>query len=519
MNETTTQTTAPNTIAAIDIGSNAIRMVIAQIDGEGRVETIEDLERAMPLGLDSFAKGRIETETINQAIEVLRGYQRAMEPYGVRNLRAVATSAVREAANQDLFTERVFMATGINVEVISGAEEDRLIYAAVRDAFEAEGLNADQESLIVELGSGSAEVSKFRRGEVVFSGSYPIGAIRLRNSVGAAHRSADESVGLMRHFVNSTLDVIEQSCDLDTIRNFILVSGEARFAAEHIAENGREGARVRAMKRGDFLRFARRMSRIRPEEIARRHGLPFQDCEALGPAMITAAEMLKRTPARRVLSPAVTMRDGLILDLIAEETGRGLEEIERQAFASAEHIARRYQADERHARHVADLSWRLFDYLTKEHGLGRRERRLLRVAALLHDVGIFISNRSHHKHTEYIVAASDIFGVRADDRQVVACIGRYHRRSLPKPTHPLFMSLTRDQRATVSKLAAILRVADALDRSHSRKVADFAIELTAKEMTILARTREDLTLERLAMRVKGDMFEEVFGKRVLIQNA
>jgi exopolyphosphatase/guanosine-5'-triphosphate,3'-diphosphate pyrophosphatase len=508
----------PGTVAVIDVGSNAIRMAIAQIDGKGHIAPLEELQRAVPLGQDSFSKGRIETETINLAIEVLRGYQEIMRPYQVENMRAVATSAVREATNSDTFVERVFMATGISVEVITGAEEDRLIYAAVRDAFESVGMPTDEKYLIVELGSGSAKISMFEKGQIVHSGDYPIGTIRLRTAVRPAHRSPSETIDLIRSFIGPSLDVIEHNCPLSEAPHLIVVGGDARVAADHIADKRDGDARVKSITRDKFLRFASQTSKLRPEEIAARYALPYQDCEALAPALLVYAELLKRTPARLVQVPYVSMRDGLILDLVAEETGQGLDELERQTYAATEGIGRRYDYDEKHSRHVADLACLLFDAIVDEHGLGRRERRLLRVAALLHDVGMFISNREHHKHSHYIVAATDIFGVRADDRALVACIARYHRRSLPKPTHVEFTSLTRAQRATVSKLAAILRVADALDRSHSRKVREFTVELRSDEMLLRVDATGDLSLERLAMRSKAEMFEEVFGRKVVVQN-
>ena len=508
----------PQTIAVIDVGSNAIRMIIAQIDHEGAVTKLESLQRMVPLGQDSFQTGHIEPDTINLAIEVLRGFQAIMEPYKVQALRAVATSAVREATNQELFIERVFMATGIAVEVITGSEADRLLYSAVRNAMDKDNLRPMGTSVIVEMGSGTAELAIYRRDNVIFSGSYPLGATRLHSALRIAHRPPQEAVELIRRYVEPSISVIEHSSPLSTARNFMGVGGDMRFVANQIARRDPRRAFIRTISRRAFLQFASTVSRMRPEAIAKEYGLPYQDSEALTPALLTYVELFKRTQARVLHVPFVSMRDGMILDYVAEITGQGLEEIERQIYSSTEMIGQRYHYDEKHARHVADLACSLFDLLQTEHRLGRRERRLLRVAALLHDVGNFISNRSHHKHSEYIIKSSEIFGLRMDDRNLIACIARYHRRGIPKMTHPVFANLGRQERANVSKLAAILRVADALDRSHSRKIGDMKIDIQRNAVIIRLSTHEDLTLESLALRTKGDLFEEVFGRTVLLQN-
>jgi exopolyphosphatase/guanosine-5'-triphosphate,3'-diphosphate pyrophosphatase len=490
-------------------------MEIAQLGPDG-ASSLEKLQRAVPLGKDCFSKGRIETRTINLAIEVLRGYQQIMEPYDIHMLRAVATSAVREAANQELFLDRVYMATGIAVEVITAAEEDRLIYAAVRDAFRAEDLDTDEDALIVEQGAGSLEIAMTRRAEIVSASAYPLGTLRLANAVSGEHRSSPESLELMKRYLGSSIDEIEHTFPLEKTRHFIIVGADARFAADRLLK-GESNQRVRSLGREEFLRFARDTARMRPEQIARKYRRAVEECESVAPALLTYSELLKRCPAQDVLVPNVSMRDGLILDLIAETTGQRLTEIDAQVYASAENIGRRYQFDERHAHHVADMAGVLFDALASEHGLGRRERRLLRVAALLHDIGLFISTNSHHKHSEYIIGASDIFGVRAEERAIVACVARYHRRSLPVVTHIGYAALTRSDRATVSKLASLLRIADALDRSHSHRVELIACELKADELVLRLRCADDLALERMAMRSKGNMFEEVFGRKVVLQ--
>ncbi len=512
------ETVAIRNVAAIDIGSNAIRLVIAQIDADGAIHRLEDLQRSAPLGRESFSTGHITAETTNLAIEILRGFQTIMAPYNIDKLRAVTTTAVREAANQDMFLERIYMGTGLAVEVIAGSEADRLLYAAVREAFRKQNLTSKGTSLIMELGGGTAEISMYERDHVVFSGSYPLGTTRLHSALRAAHRSQSELVELINRYIGPAISVIQQSSPLDEVETVICVGGDMRFVANQLAPEAETDTLVRTFSRKDFVKFAKAIARLRVDQIVHKYILSYQDSEALVPALLTYAEVLRRTKAQTVYVPNVSMRDGMILDFVTEETGRGLDEMEEQIFSSAGFLGLHYDYDEDHAQHVADLSCQLFDLLGSTHMLGRRERRLLKVAALLHDVGNYISNRSHHKHSEYIIQASDIFGLRPQDKQIVSIVARYHRRALPKPTHLGFTTMSRTDRATISKLAAILRVADALDRSHSRKVKKINVDLRRNEIYLILGTREDLTLERLAMRTKGVLFEEVFGRKIVLQN-
>jgi exopolyphosphatase/guanosine-5'-triphosphate,3'-diphosphate pyrophosphatase len=182
-----------------------------------------------------------------------------------------------------------------------------------------------------------------------------------------------------------------------------------------------------------------------------------------------------------------------------------------QVVASAASLGRKFHYDEAHARHVADLSLAIFDALVREHGLGKRERLLLELGAILHDVGSFIKTSGHHKHGEYIVANSEIFGLNRVDLTIIANVVRYHRKAPPASTHVNFIALPREDRIVVMKLAAIVRVADALDRGHDQRVRDAAFERREERFVIRVTGLADLSLERLSLAEKGDMFEDVFG--------
>jgi exopolyphosphatase/guanosine-5'-triphosphate,3'-diphosphate pyrophosphatase len=203
--------------------------------------------------------------------------------------------------------------------------------------------------------------------------------------------------------------------------------------------------------------------------------------------------------------------------LASRVTGREDEALSKGVIRSALAVARKYRADRRHGQMVADLATRLFDELQPEHRLAARQRLLLRVAALLHEVGGFVSNRSHHKHSYYLIANAEIFGLSREEHEVVAHIARYHRRATPQQSHPEYMMLPRDRRILVSKLAALLRVADALDRGRGQEVQDFRCDRREEGFVVWIPGLTDLTLERQALTQKGDLFEDVFGMKIRLE--
>jgi exopolyphosphatase/guanosine-5'-triphosphate,3'-diphosphate pyrophosphatase len=238
------------------------------------------------------------------------------------------------------------------------------------------------------------------------------------------------------------------------------------------------------------------------------------DAETLAPALLAYRRLLAETPATEVVVLEASLRMGLVLDLALQGEGRGIEEFRRQVLASAASLGQKYSYDEPHARNVAGLAVRLFDELRPEHGLAPRDRLLLEVAALLHDVGVYVGIRAHHKHSQYILSVSEVFGLTREDMAVVANVARYHRRALPTKAHLPFMALDRDTRITVSKLSALLRVANALDADHLQKVKDVRIERGPDSWYLEVDGTGDLTLERLVTLARADLFHEVFGRKL-----
>jgi len=515
-----TQSTTPSAesriVAAIDIGSNAVRMEIAEVLPNGQVEVIERLQRAVRLGQDTFRRGRLGGRSMRAAVDVLRDFRTLLDLYRVDQVRAVATSAVREATNADMFLDRVYLTTGLTIDVIDTSEESRLTVSAVRQGMGTVFADRARETLIADVGGGSTLLTILRGGEIVTSQSLRLGSVRLQELLIGVNLPPRRAAEMLRAHINNAVIALHGSLALDQIEVFVAVGGDARFAARQVGRPiGESGLAEVEIDR--FDRLVDRCEKLSADELAKQFGLPFAEAETIVPALLVYQALLHRGKAERIVVSHVSMRDGLLLELARRVTGSEDEALLAGVIHSAMTLAEKYRVDIDHGTNVAELCVKLFDFLQREHGLNARHRLLLRVAGLLHEVGGFVSNRSHHKHSEYLIANSEIFGLSRSEIAVVSQISRYHRRSLPRASHTAYMALKREDRVVVNKLAALLRVADALARGHSRKMRQIVLERDKDDLVLTVPGEYDLALEQHSLAAKSDLFEEVFGMHIRLE--
>jgi exopolyphosphatase / guanosine-5'-triphosphate,3'-diphosphate pyrophosphatase len=276
----------------------------------------------------------------------------------------------------------------------------------------------------------------------------------------------------------------------------------------------RAGENFSTVGRAAFSSFVESIRGKTADELVDKLRIAYSDAEGMVPGLLIARLFLEKTTADEVIVPDVSIREGALISMATGSGGR--EEFHAQVIAGAVALGRRYLFDEDHGLHVARQALRLFDELEAEHGLDRRARLLLEAAGILHDIGTFIKTSGHHKHSEYILANSELFGFMQDDRAVLANVVRYHRKQTPQPTHVGYAGLEPGLRLTVLKLSAILRVADALDRGHTQKIDIASVERTETRLIIRTSGPADLSLERFSLAEKANMFEEVFGLKVTL---
>src|SRR5262245_6182130 len=493
------------------MGASAIRLVIGEIAGGQPIRTIEEASRGVLLGRDSFsASGVIRSQTIDAALSALESVRQIIDGYGVTQIRAVATSAVREARNVDVFLDRIQGRTGIVFEILDEAEESRLVFLAVKQALGRRAALRGAWTLLIEVGGGSTNITLLRKGQPNRSAVYPLGAVRVRQQLNLTRLNHEVQVALIKRTIANITDELRRDHALGRVTHVVAMGGDVRFAASQILESGADEG-VRDLPRDAFLAFCDQIERMDEDALIERFRLPAVEASTLVPSLLVYRTILAETGARQLTVSDASLRTGLLIDA-ADPGGRAsARDLAHQVLAGAEALGHKHHFDSAHGRHVAELAVQLFDALAEEHGLGERERLLLQVAALLHDVGIHVNLRAHHKHSQYIIAASQIFGLSNDETAIVSNIARYHRRGLPQKSHLPYVALDGHDRLIVNKLAAILRVANALDAEHPQSVTGTRLVRHGGSWVLEIEGTGDLTMELLASTARADLFADTFG--------
>ncbi len=504
-------------VAVIDVGSTSIRMAIAEIDDEGNVETIERLSQAVNLGKDTFTRGSIQKATIEDCARVLRSYRRILEEYGVtdpQSIRVVATSAVREATNRLAFIDRIYIATGFDVEPLDEADVNRMTYLGIQSLLKWKPSLKESRALVTEVGGGSTEVLMLQAGDVISSHTYRLGSLRLRETLQGYRAPVVNLRKIMESQIDRTVEQIVRQVSGEGDLQLIALGGDVRFAATQLLPDWNRD-RIANLTLAAMEKLTGQLLNLSPDELVQRYHLRFPDAESLVPALLIYLHLGRALKLKNVLVANVNLRDGVLREMAAQ--GVWTENFANQIIRSGLDLGRRFQFDEAHSRHVADLSRHIFRAMTDEHRLDSRYELILYMAALLHEIGWYVNNTSHHKHSMYLINNSELFGLSKRDQLLVALVARYHRRASPKPTHPGYSTLSRDNRIAVCKMAAILRLADALDRSHSQRVKDIQCHKEEGQFVVAIPQIEDLSMEQLGLKQKGPLFEETFGLRVILR--
>lgn len=506
---------APLRFAAIDVGTNSIRLVVAEADGQASYRVLDEERAQTRLGEGLYGTGALGAEPMRRSLEALARMRLRAESMGTEELRAIATAAVREASNGVEFLLAAEREAGVRLEVISEEEEAALAFRSVRRHFPL----SDRPTAIADIGGGSLEVVLSAGGMIEETHSLPLGAVRLTEEYVRSDPISKTEWGDLREAIDR---VLKKRLGKPPFRTPVMIGSGGTFSAigaiamfERQGEAGQlQGYRV---ARSEWQRMTRRL-REAPLEVRRSiRGLNPDRADIIVAGAAAVLRLSRYLGAREILIHERGIRDGLLLSMIAErfpeievlEAGDRLEWVRR--------FGRRCGADETHAAHVAALALEMFDALREPHGLNDDDRDVLCAAALLHDAGYLIGHSKHHKHGYHLIMHADLPGFSAREVEIIANVARYHRRAHPRKKHPNFGRLDPADQQKVRQLSGILRIAAGLDRTHTRAVKGVRTRPEGEGVVLEIQADADPQVEIWDAMRKTELFEEAFAVSVRME--
>jgi exopolyphosphatase/guanosine-5'-triphosphate,3'-diphosphate pyrophosphatase len=503
----------PLRVAAVDIGSNAIRFMAAEFLNSTSHIVLESERAPIRLGSGTFSNGRLAADETKAALQALARFLERIRILNIDHYRFIATSAVRESSNGRKFARRVHEQLGLNLEIVSGSEETQLVYRSLKALVRL----GKKPWLLANLGGGSLEIALINQTGVLSAATHTIGAVRLLEEF---KTSADNPRRFVRQLTEYVATLRLSPEDIrGPLAGFIATGGAieelAKMAGAPQKKNGTRTVSVAALRN-----LKEELQRLSLKQRMMRWGLYQDRADVVLPAAVVYEHLSVLSKQDTMLVPYAGTKEGILLDLVDRLTLNSsyTHRKEKQLMHLTLSLGRRYQFDQPHAQQVCRLALALFQQLQAHHGLDADDHRILMVAALLHDIGSYISYKKHHKHALYLIAQSELPGFSAEEMLMAANIARYHRKNSPQPTHQQFARLTKSQRRRVTKLSSLLRIADALDRDHAQSIRRLKASVRHPYLDLKIAGRGFRDLEHWALQRKAQLFTDLFGLRVRIVN-
>ena len=509
-------------IGAIDIGTNSFHLVVAKIHSNKGFTVLTKDKEVVRLGSGSNDMKYISEEAMARGISVLKRFALICKSFGAERIRAVATSATREALNKEEFIGRVKTETGIEIETISGYEEARLIYLGVLQALPV----YNEKILLIDIGGGSTEFLIGKRGNIKYSNSVKLGAVRMTQKFFSDDKIKRSSIDEARLFVKGVIaqvvrEVKNEEYDMvigtsGTITNLgFIVRADNHFEFEDninmnkytFDRNGLESSVKKILKAETY------------NDRLKIPGLDPKRADIIVAGSIILEQIFEELKIKKLTISNYALREGIIFDSITSYSEDDVSmHLSNVRYKSVISLGEKAGFDKKHAAQVMSIAVKLYDFLKERYSLNENDEECLEAACLLHDIGYYISHSQHHKHSYYVIRNSELLGFNEAEIELIANIARYHRKSHPKPKHENYSKLDGPTQQKVCKLAGILRIADSLDRSHKALINNIAIKIEGDELIITVGTRnnDEPVLEIWGVNLRKELFEESFDLKVKI---
>src|SRR5881396_3043297 len=499
-------------LAVLDIGSNSIHMILTEIQPDFSYKILDRFKDVPRLGEETFTTGSFSSGAIAKGTEVVRTLATLAHNRGFTRIEAVATSA-------DLI-EAIEHETGIQVRVVTGLEEARLIYLGVRHSMDF----GDSNVLIVDVGGGSVELIVGNRHTLLHASSLKLGAIRL-NDLYLKKDTSSDALKRLEKAVEAQLKPTLPRFKKVGFEKLVGTLGMIGNLAEvmHLQKTGRPIPQLNLARFSlkDIIAVEKLLRETSPKRRNEIPGLDPKRADLLLPATIVLRTIMERLDIGELTVSDKAIREGLLYDFIDRHRDgiQAEQDIPNVRRRNVMHLARSCQYDAVHAHHVAKLCLQLFDQTASIHKMGEREREWLEYAAILHDIGYLINSRQHHKHTYYVIKNSDLAGFTVDEIELIANVARYHRRALPEDDHRNLKDLDAKHRETLTVLGGILRLADALDRSHFGVIQSMRCTATPEALDINLTATDDAALELWAARDRKELLAQGLNRAIRLTKA
>ncbi len=507
-------TMAYKMFAAIYVGSSELAMKIYEINGKKNFKYVDAVSKIIELGKDTYSKGCLSIESIDAVCETLDGFKKKMREYQIVDYRAYATSAVREAENTEIVVDAIKRRTNLDVKVLSNSEQRYINFKGLVTKYENFHHVVSKNTAFVDVGAGSVQVSLFDKNHLVLTENIPIGAVRVRDYLSMLGTKTGRLDKIISEYVENDIVTFRNIYLNDKeIKNIIAV-GEVINAVKKIVPELKLEDKI-TREQFDFI--YNRITSMSPQSLAEQYGIPYERATLMLPNISIYQSFLNNCKAEEIYAPSVDFAEGIVASYM-DEGGRTAFEhnFEEDIVASAYYLSRRYKCNKTHIERTTDYALKIFDSVKKIHGMGKQERLQLQIAAILHECGNFINLHDGANNSYYIVANTEIIGLSHKERLEVANIIKYNVETLPSKdviAHELGMC----DYIIIAKLAAILRIANVLDKSHMQKIEDITVSMKDNQMIITAKTYEDLTLEAGLFESRADFFERVYGIRPVLR--
>lgn len=494
--------------AAIDVGSYALVMKIYEFSSKSGMKEIDCVRHRIGLGKDTYTTGKISVKKMEELCTVLKDFVRIMDSYKVDAYRACATSSVREAGNSLLLVEHVKRLTGLQIEVLDNSEQRFLDYKSVAFGEKDFYKIIQNGTAIVDVGSGSIQISLFDNDKLVTTQNIRMGNLRVREKVAALGRQTVHMEEIVEELINNELASFKKMYLKDRqIKNLIV-------AGDYIMELLRKSS----VTAEEFMEMYHHIIDDNPDEIAREYGIPSESASLILPSVTIYKRLIEEMEAEIIWMPGMELSDGIAYDYAQRSRLIRIEHnFEDDIVAAARMIAKRYQCNKSHIKNLENLALPVFDRIKKVSGMDSRQRLLLQIAVILHGCGKYINLADGAECSYSIIMATEIIGLSYRERQVIANVVRYNTLDFTCEDIMAQPGMTAKEYLLITQLVAILRMANALDRSHKQKFDNVRFTVRDQELQIQVETSADITLEKGMFPPKADYFEEVFHIRPVIR--